>query len=377
MYLSNLSNTLRNFGGTADFPLGTVVPYFGTIPALPGWSRWSLADNEFCLHGDLSSNPGTQITNSQGPSFTCSFGSAGGHTGSFGPSYITPYRFISGGPGFSPDNSTQFGNHTHATLNSGVISGLSPRRANFNFLVSTVNQKTLPANAMVFGNGNTNYGTEFTQSELSYISGVNGSSTISAGVQTQDVSRTASGAGSHFHATGSGTQFSSGTTTANFEHVGAGGHTHSIAVRYTQKIFGTTVIVRMYQLLNALSLASSSDIIVGFVGNTSLIQPPWYFCDGNNGTLDLNGKYLGLNSNLSPGTVLEPDLIRNQLTTNTLDSIFHGHDGFRRTGFNGTSFRHFYQVNLIWTHNHTLSFTYSDLPYIARRVNLRFIQYKG
>lgn len=379
MHLSNLSRVINNSGaGSLVFPVGTVVPYSGATPALSGWSRWSNADNQYCLYGDMVSNPGSQVIDSQSPSFTCSFGSAGGHTGSFGPEWISPFRFGSGGTRFSPDNSTQYGDHIHTSVTSGTITPLTPRRANFNFLVSTSSHTSLPANALVFGDGSNNYGTEFAQNSLTYISGVNGTTSIFSGVKSQVVTRFPAGAGNHLHVLGSGTIFTTGGSTANSEVAGAGGHSHRIEVEYAQEIFGSTVILRMFQLINPLLLITSPDIIVGFVGNTSLIKPPWYFCDGNNDTLDLNNKYLALNSNLTPGTLLEPDLTRIRNTTSTgSDDIFHGHDGFKSTGYSGVRFRHEYRLNLIWRHNHALTYTFNDLPFLARRVNLRFIQYKG
>jgi hypothetical protein len=375
MFLSNVTRTIKD--STVDlviFPVGTVIPYNGTTPPTFGWTRWNIADNGFCLYA-TESNLGTQTTASGGSTWSVQYLSTGGHTGDLGATFSTSIASSPGGPSVSY-SSGFFGAHTHPTQASSVTT-LTPRTVRFNFLVATAARPFLPENSLVFGDRFSSYGSEINQTTLTYISGQdNGTGTINDGItnQTQTITNSATG-GAHIHATTSGGSLQTSTETSlTYTPATTGAHTHpGGSVSYNQTVFGPTIVLRLFQTLG--ELPPTEDVIVGYTGDLSKIQAPWYICNGENGTLDLREKFIGIDTSVTSGDVFLANQTRNTATLGNQTAISHSH----RAG--GTSNRQAWQIHrhdsASWNHTHTVETSYSDSPNIAARANLCFIQYKS
>jgi len=378
MFLSNISRVVSRPTdiGSIIFPVGTVIPYSGATPSVFGWSQWTSV-TDHCLFSTTSLTQATTPA-SGGPSFSVSYGSSTNASHSVLGSSYNHYSLGSTGSSSVFTFIGQDGNHTHSggTLNSEVYSNLSPRRAQFNFLVATAPQKFLPANALVFSSKNNNeLGSLFSQTATTYIAPQpNGAGSVSTGTLSETRSVGSGSAGSHRHTSGpfSSVIRSGNFSTSIFQPQFGGAHTHSSSLQYNQTIFGETIILRLYNTLS--QLPPTDDVIVGYVGDITRLEAPWYLCDGSNATVDLRNKFIAVNNNLEVEEVLNTNLTRNPLTTNW--SSTHGHQGnFLTSGvIASASFGH---TSAEWSHTHAISDTYNDTPRIAARANLYFIQYKS
>jgi hypothetical protein len=374
MHLSNFSHNLRTTSaaagsGNITFLVNTVIPYSGATPSIAGWQRWSLADGTN-LFGS-SSTPGATTSAAGQPSASGTMSSAGAHT-NLGASQFRSY-WTNNGSNLPRSSVSGFGNHNHANFFIGGFS-LAPRQAQFNFLIATTSQKTLPQNSMVFSSkNNSSLGSLYSSQFPTYITGNSlGTGTIINGTTSQTRTGSSFSAGAHIHGTvNAGVQSEPGFNTGPRLTVStSGAHTHTYSVTYSQTIFGPTVILPLYRTLS--TLPPTNDIIVGFVGNLNEIRPPWYLCDGLNGTVNLIDKFVAVNNNAAPGTLLNTDLFSNNiLETGSISS--HGHTGTDALTGSGIFWDHF---SASWSHSHSFTPTYNDNPAIASKIHLRFIQYK-
>jgi hypothetical protein len=382
VHLSNLSRVITGSGSpTIVYPVNSVVPYIGATPSLPGWARWAGADTDFCLFGTATgTGTRTAATGTGIRHFSIPGSSGGGHTASIGASFPTNVSNLAGGsPMFSA--TTSYGSHSHVASSwSSYASTLRPRRAQFNFLLSTAEQTELPVNAMVFSQNTLSNLEEFTTTgDIStYIS--SGGSTITDGRinpgPTSELQVSLSGsAGGHTHWGGSGDSFAGGIGTTGRDIFTAGTHSHSGILTLFQSTFGNTVILRLFKALSA--LPPTRDIIIGYIGNSTNIPVPWFQCNGQNGTIDLRDRFVAINSTITAGTLLTGPTWEalNRKTGTVGDNISHSHGASTPRWFTGKTYGH---LTGNWGHSHgTMTYNFDGTPITAPKVSIQFIQYKG
>ena len=349
------------------FPVDTIVPYYGSSnPNVTGWSVYSASDR--VIMGTTSSSLVGTLVARTNASWSGLFGTTGAHA----PATTTINSSSSTGSTW-PGTTSSAGDHSHGT-NTTNFTGLSAKKANFILLRSTQENTTLPANTVAFRNATVgSYGTRFNPStggaSTVYITGtgVGGTITEATTLQSQSVGSTSNG--SHTHVTVSTRQVITGSTIPTLGANGA--HSHSVGVTLTQSIMQNTKILHAWQ--SAVDRAPATDVVVMYIGSPASLPTGWYLCDGNNGTINMNGFFAAYSTNtgIAWGTIQGSDLQVGTLTQSAF-STSHTHTTTPNAG-GGIALMH---GSYAWSHTHTVS-TSSSTPYVEARLYLYFIQYKG
>jgi hypothetical protein len=380
MHLSNLGRTLRgSIPSNIVYPTGTVIPYSGANPGIAGWNQYGSVTTSRNLFCNQTGRGSSFLQSSTGPRFRANISTTGsGHD--FNPAFNSRIAYNASSISAFP-NSGFFGAHAHSSVYSSVATNLRPASITYNFLISTQEQTVLPPNSLVFGNGLQSYGTAISRSVDTFINGSSGATgTITDAITQQLLVSTTSSAGSHTHMSGQGgietILFGSSTT---YLPAASGGHTHSFSVNTRQLSFGPAVIVRMFRLLN--SLPPTRDVIVGYIGDPLLIKYPWFHCNGENGTINLNGRFLALNNNRAAGSTIEAGPVEWFLPSTppqTFISVNAPHNHQISEVTNKLSISGIGHIQINWGHQHYISeYTYDSTPIIPGGINMQFIQYKG
>lgn len=349
------------------FPVDTIVPYYGSSnPGVTGWTVYTAADR--VIMGTTSSSlVGTTVARTSA-NWSGLFGTTGAHT----TTNITTSSSSTTGSTW-PGITGSSGDHSHGTSTTNFTS-LSAKKANVILLRSTQENTTLPANTIAFRNATVgSYGTRFNPSTTGastvYFNGTSAGGTITEATtsQTQSVGSTSGGA--HTHVSTSNRLVISGSTIPTLGSNGA--HSHSVSVTLTQSIMNNTKILHAWQ--SAVARAPETDVVVMYIGNPATLPAGWYLCDGNNGTINMNGFFAAYSTSTGTtwGTIQSSNLSVGSLSQGAF-STSHSHTTTPNAGA-GILLMH---GSYAWSHTHTVS-TSSSTSYIESRLYLYFIQYKG
>lgn len=360
-------NNARKAVVPAFFPTDTIVPYYGSSnPGVTGWSVYTASDR--MIMGTTNSGLVGTTTTRTNASWTGTFGTTGAHT----TTNITTNSSSSTGSTW-PGVTGSSGDHSHST-SATSFTGLSAKRANVILLRATQENLTLPANTIAFRNATTgSYGTRFNPSTTGaatvYFNGTGAGGTITEATtsQTQTVGSTSNGG--HTHVTTANRLAITGSTIPTVGTAGA--HSHTVSVTLTQSIMANTKILHAWQ--SAASRAPATDVVVMYVGSPASLPANWYLCDGNNGTVNMNGYFAAYSTDtgITWGTIQNSNLQVGTLTQGAFSSS-HSHTTTPNAG-GGIVLMH---GSYSWSHTHTVS-TASSTAYLEPRLYLYFIQYKG
>lgn len=376
----NLSG--ENVPEDQKFPAGTLIPYYGNTPVLPGWSRYSRADNRL-LYGGQPGNqsfpPGYQKS---AQLLTVSFGgsvaSAGTHTGP------TTYQNLYSTGIYTNAQTLAGGSHFHTITGGGSAQSIGVgSRQRVTFLVADRSHATLPTNSLVIKQTAATNSVAFSRAGSNFLMGADNNQTYTPGGSiTYSVAPQLNSNGYHTHpGTGAGKRFlPAGQRFYAYQMSGTTGqyHNHTMAARTFTQSEINHILVNLWQAIAP--LRTSTDVIVPYVG---LNNPPtpWYYCDGTNGTVDLRLKVVGYSENQWMVTKVHN-------ATGTVDNIVStasvGHDhtatyvgadlaASSYTGIVNNAQHRTYN----WVHAHTAGVTNNITPFVPALLYVNFIQYKG
>ena len=375
-----------NIGGkvppTPFYPINSVVPFYGPTPAtMPtGWTRWDGADGYVLLGAPSSVSP-VGVQSAYSPAATQASGgySSGAHTYESGKIFTTIYHATQSGTAGPAASYLSGGNHTHSGGYSNYSGQITPDSITVNFLRSVDVTFELPVNSVLFR------GTEPTKASSTAITTngpryITGSSTVAPGTlttgnRTQFTEWVTGNAGSHYHSPSNNRARGLANAGYNYDTAYGGTHFHSLSRTITQSIFGTTTLLRAWQILS--TLTPESGMIIMYVGLLSSLKAPWYVCDGTKGTINLQNRYVAMTdgSNLH-GTEITSNTTYGPETVGTSSSnAYHAHQG-SYLNYQGTTSSSASHAAQYWFHNHSYG-TQTNGGANPPRVTLHFIQYKG
>ena len=271
-------------------PADTVIFYNGTYSApVDGWDIYTDAVGKFisgtATQGEVAT---TAAASGSTVSTAGSLSTAGDHLGSTVSS--------TGGAGSLDTNFFTAGGHTHTVTPASqtLTTELKPINTAITVLRTTTEQRFFPANTIHINSTNLVGGTQKIAATLPrYICG--GTSVADAAATTHDATFSVSlhNSGTHSH-TGGGTTYRTGATSgsSNPRYTSASTSTHS------HTLTSSTSISRLRGKLLKLWIAASQQLpksatVVMYCGNLSLLPPYWKVCDGTNGTIDMQGYFVG------------------------------------------------------------------------------------
>ena len=366
---------------TPFYPVNSVVPYYGLLPeGVPvGWQRWSGADGRILLGSYGDGNTGT--TYQYYPATIQSTGgySAGAHTYQSGTVFTTIYHATQTGTAGPATSYLNGGNHTHSGGTFSWNGQITPDTITVNFLRSTQITYELPANSIVSRNNMpSNSAPVISDGRRRYITGsdtvASGTSTI--GSRTQYTEWATGTSGSHYHSPSNNRARGLAGYGYNYDTAYAGSHFHTSSRTVTQSIFGTTTVLKAWQILSI--LVPKSEMIIMYLGSLSSLKPPWYVCDGTRGTIDLRNKFVAMvdNASASHGQDLAADDDYGTEIIGTSNSnAYHSHQG-SYLNYRGTTPASASHLGQYWFHSHSYSTQISGGAF-PPRIALHFIQYKG
>lgn len=362
------------------FPVGTLIPYYGNDPGLPGWTRYAAADGR-CIYGYTTNytNLGTVAAAiNPGVSFSGTTGSSGAHLGS-----NVVQNIYSTGTIYACNASD--GAHTHTASGGATVSGAGLiNTQKITFLRANQSTAFLPTNSLVIKQTQPNNSIAFVGAAGSnFLVGANNDQTFTA--STGSVSVTASPifstSGYHTHSgTARGTTVPTGQRFYAYylgDYVGA--HTHTAASSIFTQSQIAHKLVNLWQLTAA--ARTSTDTIVMYVNNVAP-PAPWVLCNGLNGTPNLGNYIIGYSNN-------QWDIVKTSdasaTSTGSISSAYlsHSHNsaGYSPANLAQTSYAGIVtngQHNAYgWSHTHTNNTAVSVQGYVPPRINVAFIQYKG
>jgi len=283
-----------SFGGFTSpyvykIPADTVIFYNGTYSApVDGWSIYSAASGNLIVGTATQGEVGVATAASGSSTATAtSLSTAGAHTGS---SVSTV-----GGSGSINASRQSAGEHTHAITAGGTASTeLKPVGTTITVLRTTSEQQFFPANTIHIGETNVFGGTQkLAATSNRYVSG--GSAVIDTAATSHTMTLTAAlySSGSHTHSIAPYTDYGASNTSGfNVSYSGASPSFHTHVVTATATI--TALRGKLLKLWVAASRQlPKSTTVVMYCGDLSILPAYWKVCDGTNGTVDMQGYFLG------------------------------------------------------------------------------------
>lgn len=284
-----------SFGGFTSpyvytIPADTIIFYNGTYSApIDGWELYSSAANRFIV-GTADQIEVAVTTDASGSSTASATGlaTAGSHNGG---SVSVAGGYVSLGSA-----RRAAGEHTHSITSSGSTSAeIKPISTTMTMLRTTAEQKFFPANTIHINGVNLVGGTQkLAASSNRYICG--GSAVTDTAAQNHTVTLGVStySSNSHFHGNPPYTDYS-GTQTSILQTSytsSAPASTHSHVVSATVAIAALKGKLLKLWTAAARQLPKNATVVM-YCGNLSLLPPYWKLCDGQNGTIDMRGYFLG------------------------------------------------------------------------------------
>ncbi len=358
---------------------GNVVLFYSpsTTPVVAptGWENYT-AINGYPISGGSPSNvPGTIQTSAGNVTATARpLYSAGSHSGTYFQSDVW------NGPGVGwPNSSTASGSHNHGWVSFSF--DLVPPNVRFHLLRATQAITQLPPGSVIIKQTAPTQANVQITSYNRYLYGEsNAAEVLASGLTSQWQSVSSPTAGSHAHDVGSNrgknvpTPFSPRSSTRS-----GGVHFHAVNVTAQATQYGSTTVVKMWKMTNPSELETG--MIVGTTAGWGTVLPDnWAWCDGSNGTLNLQNKFPYLSSS-AWGTAITSDHVAfvDSVSTSGGDGSLSGNNNHSHIS-PGTN-QPPVPVSLMHTtttvpHNHSFDLSYSGGS-VGSRAYLGFIQYLG
>jgi hypothetical protein len=367
-----------SFGGFTSpyvyaIPADTVIFYNGTYSAaVDGWDIYSAAASKFIVGTATQSEIATTTAASGSTVATATgLGTAGAHYGSAVSSV--------GGAGTADSNLVTAGNHTHTVTPSTVTvsTEMRPISTTITMLRTATEQKFFPANTIHINGTNLVSGSQkLAATSDRYISGGSSVTDNAAATHTPTftVSSYSSGSHSHLQYVGSGAQMTGATSgTSQPAYVSTSSTTHS------HVLTGSASITALKGKLLKLWIAASRQIpqnatIVMYCGNLSLLPPYWKVCDGANGTIDMQGYFLGYatSSATAHGAITSASTTyATTVPTAASDNFTHAHFILSTSIY---SFLYIPHASTSFPHTHTVSGATLTTDAFPANIKLAFIQ---
>jgi len=373
-FISSVGQTYRaqSVPKQRTIPANALIPYYGTSGWPSDWTWYPAADGKFIHAAGYPEDIGT--TN-YGESASFTFGlytsSAGAHTG---PTFRTTISSETGGNMYQINSVSS--NHQHYTEGSSININIQAATQNICFLRSTRPTTKFPINSLIFkANSVGMSGAEsFTSSDglPRYLVGSSTDLTTNSAITSGSGSTGTDLGGYHEH-TGQIGGFKSvlrlGDDYGSQNFTGDGNHRHTITASYSQSSIDSR-LYNLWKLVVAKSL--TKDMIVMYVGSLSTLPSPWYFCNGQNGTVDIRGPIIGYSDGNTWGNVVVHNGHVNFVNLSTHTELHDHSTGIDRYANRGEDGQH---SNYQWNHTHTID-AYSH-HYSPTSIGVAFIQYKG
>lgn len=350
-------------GTTSVIPQYGIVPFDGeSIPA--GWAAFATADGYFIKGIDSGESEG-EITGSNSFTVSGTTSLAGGHTGSADEPGLPGWIANKTGSGGSQVSQlTEEPDHAHGYA-SGPVSH-QPNYVQRPLIQKTGSAGDLPKNAWLLADGQL---ISPTLAEVTAYLGrmlKAGSAATGGNASPRSVSVSYDSVGNHDHTSPASNFITSGTLTfyPAFNKVAAGAHSHTGSVTVTAN-------PKRARLAAYMATADTEVTPGGIIlfPESETLPAGWYDCDGNNGTINMQGARIQLVSASDAGSVVGDDTVTWTGTTSTNPG--HSHKG----SFVGNiEARRGYHPDAAGAHNHTSN---GSAPYAPLSMSLRFIQYTG
>lgn len=271
-------------------PADTVIFYNGTYSApADGWDLYSDAADKFIVGTASQAEVATTTAASGSSTATAtSLSTAGAHNGGS--------VSVAGGSGSLGSARRSAGEHTHAITAGGTTSTeMKPISTTITMLRTTTEQRFFPANTIHINGTNLVGGTQkLAATSDRYISG--GSSVVDNAAVNHTITLTAAtySSNSHFHGNPPYTDYS-GTQPFSLQTsytASASPSTHTHVVSATASISALKGKLLKLWIAASRQLPKSATVVM-YCGNLSLLPAYWKVCDGTNGTIDMQGYFIG------------------------------------------------------------------------------------
>lgn len=321
-----------SFGGFTSpyvyiIPADSVILYNGTYSAaVDGWDIYSAAANSFIV-GTATQGEIATATAASGSTVAAvtSLATAGLHYGS-GVSGA-------GGSGSASYDNISAGDHTHTVTPASITlsTEMKPISTTITMLRTLTEQRFFPANTIHINGTNLVSGTQkLAATSNRYVSG---GSTVTDNAATSHaptftVATISSGSHNHTPYVGSGSVATGyGTGASNPLYVGASSTFHNHVVAGSASITALKGKLLKLWIAAARQLPKSATVVM-YCGNLSLLPSYWKVCDGTNGTMDMQGYFVGYatSSATAHGAVTsESTTYSNTAPTAASDNFSHAH----------------------------------------------------
>jgi hypothetical protein len=352
-------------------PADTVIFYNGTYSAaVDGWDIYTDAANKFIVGTATQAEIATTAAASGSSTATAtSLSTAGAHSGASVPT-AGGYVSLS-----SARNSA--GEHTHAiTANGTDSSELKPISTTLTMLRTATEQKFFPANTIHINGTNLVSGTQkLAAASNRYISGGSAVTDNAATSHTMTLTAATYSSDSHFHGNPPYTDYGS-TQTSSLQtsyQSSAAPSTHTHVVTATATINALKGKLLKLWISASRQLPKSATVVM-YCGNLSLLPPYWKVCDGTNGTIDMQGYFLGYatSSATAHGTVTsETNTYTTTGPTAASDPYTHAH--YARNDVYYTQIYRNHGTSTV-THTHTVAGGSVTTDALPANIKLAFIQ---
>jgi hypothetical protein len=271
-------------------PANTVIFYNGTYSAaVNGWTLYSAAANSLIV--------GT-ATQSEVAVATAASGSTVVQAGTLSTAglHIGTQVASTGGSGTYDTSFVSAGDHTHTVTPSSITisTEMKPVSTTVTMLQTTTEQKFFPANTIHIGATNLFSGTQkLATTSDRYISGGSAITDNPSVDHTATFTVSSYSSSSHTHmAAGSSyrTGASTGSSHSAYTTGNSASHTHTLTATAQM----TALRGKLLKLwITATRQLPKNSLVVMYCGDLSQLPSYWKVCDGNNGTVDMQGYFLG------------------------------------------------------------------------------------
>jgi hypothetical protein len=369
-YGNNTSQSLNGYTAQPSVPVGGIIIYGAADPNLPGWSRYSAADDLYIQGTDSQGSIGATTAASGILSAAYSLGTAGAHSSS---------NFMridsSANSGFNSNTSPMTsGDHTHTGSVADIdMATARPFTTATTLLLATVSQATFPANTIhIRATTSTGWTPKIATNAFRNIRG-GASGLADLALVPASGSSTTSSSGAHNHINPGSFVGAASTQTGNTKAIlNTTGQSHTHTLTATGYI--SNLLSKALKLWTAAAQDTplSGDVIM-FSGTLTNLPTYWKICDGTNGTVDMRDYFLGYSheANTAHGATVAADLSASASTSTNTWTHQHG---------SGSTATNIFTTNMFHTsssaaHSHAVGASVFSQTYVPPSIKLAFIQY--
>jgi hypothetical protein len=294
--LTTLTSIARQKSAGASYiiPANSIILYNGTYTsAIGSWDLYAAANNMLIVGTATQGSIATTQVSSGGSNSTLGTMSTGGDH------YGNGLNIVGGGGNINGYGyQTLAGGHTHTSWDissASANSAIKPVHTKFTFLKTSTDTTTFPANTVHISSTSLYTGAtqQLAATSDRYIVGSNARTDVAA--TTHSMTYTASSDTiNHSHSGGSLTRVTA-TVYGTLQNTGSSnqvinGHNHTLTKTVAiDKLKGK--LLKLW--LSAQSQIPKSSLVLMYSGDLSLLPSYWKVCDGTNGTIDMQGYFLG------------------------------------------------------------------------------------